>query len=70
MGSSNLNFFENLKIREGWGIGVFVKYSIFQKCPKFILPQNKDLLSVIYNISVSEGVNIPIYGDSFISQKF
>jgi hypothetical protein len=70
MVSSNLNFFEILKIRQRGGIGVFVKNSIFQKCPKFILPQNNDLLSEIYNISVSGSVKFSIYGDSFISQKF
>jgi hypothetical protein len=60
MVSSNLNFIEILKICQGGGIGVFVKNSIFQKCPKFILPQIIDLLGIIYNISLSDGVKFPI----------
>jgi hypothetical protein len=68
--SSNLNFFEILKFRQGGGIGFFVKNSIFQKCPKFIILHNNESLKKIYNISESGDVEFPIFGDSFILSKF
>jgi hypothetical protein len=68
--SSNLIFFEILKFRLGEGIGVFVKNSISQKCPKFIIPHNNELLNKIYNISEPGGVEFPIFGVSFIFTKF
>jgi hypothetical protein len=68
--SSNLNFFEILKFLQGGGIGVFVKNSIFQKCPKFIITHNNELLDKVYNISESGDLEFPIFGDSFIFTKF
>jgi hypothetical protein len=68
--SSNLNFFEILKFRQGGGIGVFGKYSIFGKCPKFIIPHNNELLNKIYFMSESGDVQFPFFGDSFIFTKF
>jgi hypothetical protein len=72
MVSSYLNFFEILKFRQvaGRGIGVFVKNSIFQKCPNMILPKYDELLNIIYNISLWEAVKFPIFGDSLISKKY
>jgi hypothetical protein len=67
--SSNLNFFQILKFREG-GMGVFVKNSIYQKCPKFIFPHNNEFLNKIYNISESGDKEFPIFRDSFIFTKF
>jgi hypothetical protein len=68
--SGNLNFFEILKFRQGGGIGVFVKNSISQKCPKFIILHNNELLNKVFNISESGDVEFPIFGDSFIFTKF
>jgi hypothetical protein len=68
--SSNLNFFKILKFRQRGGIGVFVKISILQKCPHFIIPHNNELINKIYNISESGDVEFPIFGDSFIFTKF
>jgi hypothetical protein len=68
--SSNLNFFEILKFRQGGGIGVFVKNSILQKCPKFIISHNNEFLNKIYNISESGDVAFPLFGDSVILTKF
>jgi hypothetical protein len=68
--SSKINFFEILKFRQGGSIGVFVKNSIFQKCPKFIIPQCNEKLIIIYNIYVSGVVKFPIFVDSFIFTKF
>jgi hypothetical protein len=68
--SRNLNYFEILKIRQGGGIGVFVKNSIFQKCPKFRIPHNDEMLNKINNISESGDAEFPIFGDSFILTKF
>jgi hypothetical protein len=65
-----LSFFEILKFRQGGDIGVFVKISIFQKCPKFIILQYNELFIIIYNVSVSGVVKFPIFGDSFIFTKF
>jgi hypothetical protein len=67
--SSNSIFFEILKFRQG-GIGVFVKNSILQKCPKFIILHNNELLNKIFNISESGDVEFFIFGDSFIFTKF
>jgi hypothetical protein len=47
-----------------------VKNSIFQKCPKFIIPQYNELFTIIFNISESGVVKYPICGDSFIFTKF
>jgi hypothetical protein len=63
--SSNLNFFEILKFRQGGGIGVFVKISILQKCPKFIILQYNELFIIIYNISESGDVEFAIFGDYY-----
>jgi hypothetical protein len=68
--SNNLNFFEILKFRQGGGIGVFVKNSIFQKCPKLIILHNNESLNKIYNISESGDVEFSIFGDGFILSKF
>jgi hypothetical protein len=68
--SRNLNFFEFLKFRQGGGIGVFVKNSIFQKFSKFIIPHNNELVNKTYNISESGGVEFPIFGVRFIFTKF
>jgi hypothetical protein len=69
--SSNLNYFETLKFRQrGGGIGVFVKNSIFQKCPKFIIPHNNELFNKICHISESGEVEFPIFWDIFIFTKF
>jgi hypothetical protein len=68
--SSNLNFFEILKFRQGRGIGVFVKILILQKCPKFIILLYNELFIIIYNISESGDVEFPNFGDSFIFTKF
>jgi hypothetical protein len=46
MVSCNLNSFEILKFRQGGGIGVFVKNSVSQKCPKFIIPQYNELFII------------------------
>jgi hypothetical protein len=67
---SNLNFFEILKFRLGGGIGLFEKNSIFQKCPKIIIPHNNELINKICNISKSGDVESPIFRDSFIFSKF
>jgi hypothetical protein len=66
--SSNWNFFEILKFRQS--IGVFVKNSIFQKCPKFVIPHNNEFFNKIYNISEYGEVEFPIFGDSLIFTKF
>jgi hypothetical protein len=55
---------------KGGGIGVFVKNSILQKCPKFIILQYNELFIIIYNISESGDVEFPNFGDSFIFTKF
>jgi hypothetical protein len=68
--SCNFNFFEILKFPQGGGIGVFVKNSILQKNPKFIIPHNNELLNKIYNMSESGDVEFPFFGDSFIFTKF
>jgi hypothetical protein len=71
MVSINLIFFEILKFHQrGAGIGVFVKNSIFQKCPKFIVPHNNELINKMYNISELGGVEFPIVGVRFIFSKF
>jgi hypothetical protein len=57
--SSNLNFFEILKFCHG--VGVSMKISILQKCPKFIIPHNNELLNKICNISESGDAEFPIF---------
>jgi hypothetical protein len=44
--------------------------TIFQKCPKLIIPYNNELLNKIYNISESGDEEFPIFGDSFNFTKF
>jgi hypothetical protein len=68
--SSNFNFFEILKFRQGGGIGVFVKISILQKCPKIIILQYNELFIIICNVSEPGDVEFPIFGDSFIFTRF
>jgi hypothetical protein len=70
MNSSNLKFFEILKFRQGGGIGVFLKISIIQKFPKFIILQFNEFFIIIYNISVLGVVKFPFFRDSFIFTKF
>jgi hypothetical protein len=54
----------------GVSVSVFVKNSIFQKCPKLIIPHNNELLNKIYNISESGDVEFPIFGYIFIFMIF
>jgi hypothetical protein len=68
--SCYLIFFEILKFRQGGGIDVFVKNSIFQKCLKFIISHSNKLLYIIYNVSESGDVEFPIFGDIFSFMKF
>jgi hypothetical protein len=68
--SSNLNFFEILKFRQGGGIGVFVKISILQKRPKFIILQYNELFIIICNVSEPGDVEFPIFRERFIFTKF
>jgi hypothetical protein len=55
---------------KGGGIDVFVKNSVYQKCPNFIILHSNELLNKIYNISESGDLGYPIFGDCFFSRNF
>jgi hypothetical protein len=66
----NLIFSKFWNFVKGGGIGVFVKISILQKCPKFVILQYNELLIIICNVSEPGDVEFPIFREGFIFTKF
>jgi hypothetical protein len=64
------DFFEILKLRQRGSLGVYLKKSSFQKCPKCIITYNYVFLNIIHNISVSGVFKFPIFEQISISTKF
>jgi hypothetical protein len=61
MVSSNFNFFEILKFRQRWGIGVLLKNSIFQKYPKCIITYNYVFFTLYISFPCQESSNFSFF---------